>query len=849
MNPAISVIIPVHNVEAYLPRFISSLSTQTFKNFEAICINDASSDNSGVLLDAWATSDSRVKILNLPRHRGAGAARNMAISIASGETACFADPDDVLPLDSLKVRYEAYRKYGAVIRGRHERLDSKGYVVYAAPILQGFEGPLRPGDIHPLPVNHFLKAHWSWLFPMKLLQDNRIRNEEGTSTAEDIAFLARLFFHIEKCVCLVDVVYYWVERDNSLSKKDYCFTDYKDYFHTHTIFYNEAKKFDKLSLADDYLNELIFDYINHLGTQIEKGTISKNEAERILDLMKHQCEQTNIIDKYGKNLPPHFNGICWLYTAMQYTGENIETRLKRGKEAAHKRQQKHMHELLHLAGFARVVQINRFDLKNQQVNLSYQFANKRPDELCRIGGQPVVPCHAKDRLVEDEGSYKIFERLLWLPLPPDGVFSVSLNGASIPICLGETERQGGISVSEIRTFFVHAPLNDSGFPQEIRMTRKLAQSPPMRKQYAQAWMFIDRDTQADDNAEHLYRWVIKNRPDVNAFFVLRETSPDWPRLSAAGFRLIPFGSMEHGILFILAEKLLSSQVDAYINSYISPKYVSDMRRTQFIYLRHGTVKDDMSPWLNQNDIDLCITSTRQEYEATTAPGTRYRLTEKEVVLTGLARHDSLLELAAPQSMILVMPTWRPGFLGKWDGKGQTRKHNPHFLQSAYARTWQAFFNNTKLRDLLHKHNFQVVFYSHPCMQDYLDEYDFPDFVKRESNATSSLSTILKTVKILVTDFSSIAFDMAYQEKPVIYYHADDKASYLEGHNWKNGYFDYERDGFGPVGHTGEQVLDALDDALNARCIPSERYLVRMKNTFVYKDGRCCERIFDAVKGM
>lgn len=53
---------------------------------------------------------------------------------------------------------------------------------------------------------------------------------------------------------------------------------------------------------------------------------------------------------------------------------------------------------------------------------------------------------------------------------------------------------------------------------------------------------MDRDNQADDNAEHLYRYVMSNRPDIDAYFVLNSDSHDWERLSNEGFKMLAFGS-------------------------------------------------------------------------------------------------------------------------------------------------------------------------------------------------------------------------------------------------------------------------------------------------------------------
>ena len=67
-TPAISVLIPVYNVERFLPRCLDSVLAQTFTDFEVICVNDASPDTSAVILAAYAASDPRIRIITHPHN-------------------------------------------------------------------------------------------------------------------------------------------------------------------------------------------------------------------------------------------------------------------------------------------------------------------------------------------------------------------------------------------------------------------------------------------------------------------------------------------------------------------------------------------------------------------------------------------------------------------------------------------------------------------------------------------------------------------------------------------------------------------------------------------------------------
>ncbi len=103
--PYISVIIPVYNAAAYLRECIDSLLSQTFTDWEALCVDDGSTDESGIILDEYAAKDRRIKVFH-QSNKGVSAARNFALESAKGEYVCFLDGDDIFDRDFLeRVRF------------------------------------------------------------------------------------------------------------------------------------------------------------------------------------------------------------------------------------------------------------------------------------------------------------------------------------------------------------------------------------------------------------------------------------------------------------------------------------------------------------------------------------------------------------------------------------------------------------------------------------------------------------------------------------------------------------------------------------------------------------------------
>ncbi len=107
----ITIIIPVYNTEQYLRECLDSIINQTFKDFECICINDCSTDNSSTILEEYAQKDDRFIVVKLQENKGQGNARNEGIKIARGKYITFVDSDDWVTKDYLEVLYNTIEKY------------------------------------------------------------------------------------------------------------------------------------------------------------------------------------------------------------------------------------------------------------------------------------------------------------------------------------------------------------------------------------------------------------------------------------------------------------------------------------------------------------------------------------------------------------------------------------------------------------------------------------------------------------------------------------------------------------------------------------------------------------------
>ena len=97
----VSVLVPVYNVEAYLPKCLDSLIGQTLQEIEIICIDDGSTDKSGTILDQYAAKDKRVRVVH-QENKGLADARNKALDLVRTEWLTFVDSDDYIGVEMLE---------------------------------------------------------------------------------------------------------------------------------------------------------------------------------------------------------------------------------------------------------------------------------------------------------------------------------------------------------------------------------------------------------------------------------------------------------------------------------------------------------------------------------------------------------------------------------------------------------------------------------------------------------------------------------------------------------------------------------------------------------------------------
>lgn len=134
----VSVIIPVYNVESYLPRCIESVQNQTEKDIEIILVDDGSTDSCGAICDQYAENDYRIRVVH-QENSGLGAARNSGISISQSEYIIFVDSDDYIEAELLEQALSAAEQYDAdIVMYGYQKVSENDVLLYTYDFLDNF---------------------------------------------------------------------------------------------------------------------------------------------------------------------------------------------------------------------------------------------------------------------------------------------------------------------------------------------------------------------------------------------------------------------------------------------------------------------------------------------------------------------------------------------------------------------------------------------------------------------------------------------------------------------------------------------------------------------------------------
>ncbi len=337
------------------------------------------------------------------------------------------------------------------------------------------------------------------------------------------------------------------------------------------------------------------------------------------------------------------------------------------------------------------------------------------------------------------------------------------------------------------------------------------------------YLFQDRSNKADDNAESLYRYYRNNNPGVDIYYAIEENTNCYNRLKEEGFNLIDFGSKEHKEIYLRADKLLTSHAARRIYDPFYPKKLHrSFEEFKFVFLQHGMIMGRHHGFLDyiNNQIDLFITSSVDERELV-----KDFSAYENVVDTGLARFDNYAD-STKGDFVIYAPSWNTLYADDLEN-------------SPYLKEIEEVVNNKTIIETLKQSGLSLKLILHP---EFI-ELNVPvrnDYGIEIAQAnTFNYKVELKTCHGLLTDYSSLFFDILYQGKFVIHHqpyelhHANDQVTNF----------------FGSIDKTTNiEELEQVFKNLAARNweMSSEQY-ANLDNVFSNRDSNNCKRTQAAIE--
>ena len=342
---------------------------------------------------------------------------------------------------------------------------------------------------------------------------------------------------------------------------------------------------------------------------------------------------------------------------------------------------------------------------------------------------------------------------------------------------------------------------------------------------------------ARDNGYHFYKYVRTQHPEDYCYYVIDKKNNDYNKVKEYG-NIIQYRSLKHWLYYLAANYNISNQKDGnpdaplfYIIHVILGLY------NNRVFLQHGITKDD-AEWLYYKNCKFkyFICGARREYEFIKE---KFGYPKGNVIYTGFPRFDNLYNNKVNNNQILIMPTWR-----NWLGRDTNiLGKKTIFEETDFYKNWSEFLNKEEFIDYIESNNIRILFYPHMNMQKFLDKFSTKSKNIEIVGMNKDIQTILKESSLMITDYSSVYMDFAYMEKPIIYFQVDYEE--YRKKQYQDGYFDYKKDGFGPIVKNANELVKILKKIIENG--QEKKYINRMNNFFELKDQNNCERIYKYLK--
>ena len=347
-------------------------------------------------------------------------------------------------------------------------------------------------------------------------------------------------------------------------------------------------------------------------------------------------------------------------------------------------------------------------------------------------------------------------------------------------------------------------------------------------------------TMAQDNGFFFFKYCMEANVeaefDGEIYYVIDPKQADWEKVVPYKKHVLKYLSLKH-MIYLQACKLMIS-TDTKGHAYVWRSMGSDIKaltyKKKLVFLQHGVTAFKRGHFERGTNVgcESFITTSQFEHDII---HNYLGYPEDEVPITGFARWDVLHDKSEGHREILMMPTWRT-----WLDDAE----NEVFAESDYCKNYMALLNNPKLDEILKSHDVTLNFYLHPKFRKFITEFSVvSDNIRLIPFGEAPLNELMMECNLLITDFSSVAWDVYYMNKPVLFYHFD-----LEDANKTLGfYMDMKNDIFGDRAETPDELMALITEYIESGFQMKAKYSKDREKYFAYVDDNNSERIWKAIQ--
>lgn len=342
---------------------------------------------------------------------------------------------------------------------------------------------------------------------------------------------------------------------------------------------------------------------------------------------------------------------------------------------------------------------------------------------------------------------------------------------------------------------------------------------------------------AQDNGFAFFEYCTHHRnKNEKVYYVTKKENKNYQNLVNYTEHLVTYDSFKHCILYHLSEYLIVSHGIRDVIPSVRHRSMA-VNPKDIIYLQHG-ITAMKKLFFNSNSYNGKIRKfvVNSEFEKNIFINEMH-FRPDQLMVTGFPRFDNLNNQSNTEEKksILIIPTWREWLLNTEE----------EFIKSDFYQNYNSLLNNDKLLELVEQENMDINFYAHIEIQrKYLHLFKSNRRINIIDASKANIKELMEKASLMITDYSSVAFDFNYMRKPVIFYQFD-----LEEYLYHRGaYIDMEKDLCGDVIFREEDLLNCIKEFVKDNFQYKKEMIQKSQKYYLENNGmKNSERTYNEIK--